>query len=167
MEEAHSTPDRLTNKPFYQKHLNQPEVADRRVLSRRRLSFSSDTATSHTSLNSQGVFRALSARRRCHRCYHCTLHTIGCNFDIQKGGVPWIPSNCRDIMRSFARQSCETASGYTPKTPGSFTSGRKTNNKPHTDKGGDIPWQRAPIIEAPSRAVSWQSNSRSRTSPRL
>lgn len=88
MEEAHSTPDRLINKPFCHNHLNKPEVADRRVLSRRRLSFSPHTATSLTSLNSQGVFRALSARRRCHRCYHCTLHTIGCNLDIQKGGVP-------------------------------------------------------------------------------
>ena len=166
MEEAHSSPDRLINKPFYQKHRNQPEVADKRVLSRRRL-FSSKTATSLTSLNSQGVFKVLSARRRCHRCYHCTLHTIGCNFDIQKGGVPWIPSSSRDIMRSFARQSCETASGYTPKTLGSFTSGWKTNSKPHTDKGGDMLWQRAPIIEAPSRAVSWQSNSQSHTRPRL
>ena len=88
MEEAHSTPDRLINKPFCHNHLNKPEVADRRVLSRRRLSFSPHTATSLPSLNSKLVFRVLPTRRSCRRCYRCTLRTIGCVFDIEKGGIP-------------------------------------------------------------------------------
>jgi len=103
MHKTHSCTDRLNNKSCKPPHFFRIEVADRRAFHRRRSLDISNSATSLHSLNSKLVYRVLPTRLSCRRCYRCTLRTIGCVFDIEKGGTPtWVPSRSRGIMRSSA-----------------------------------------------------------------